>query len=155
MKDFWNYCKLYFRNKCICIDEPIILVENVKILRKNTKICKTYNDYFVDNADKWDIYNWGEDASYYSTLTSRMIVSNNHPGIRLIKDKYQQSFDFKIRVCIHKSSEIDRNTISGGDIPAKGIKMVKEELAVPITNCINKWFHQTIFWMKLKLLTLS
>ena len=65
------------------------------MLRKNTEICKTFNDYFVNITGEFDIYNWGEDVSFYSTLTGRMSVFNNHPSITLIKDKYQQSFDFK------------------------------------------------------------
>ena len=49
-----NYCKPYFTNKGICNDEPIILVE--KNLRKNAKICKTFDDYFVNITDELDIY---------------------------------------------------------------------------------------------------
>ena len=46
-------------------------------------------------TNELDIYNWGEDISYYSKLTSRMSVFYNRYGIRLTKDKYQQSFNFK------------------------------------------------------------
>ena len=83
VKDFWNYCKPYFTSKAICNDEPIILVENNKILRKNTEICKTFNDYFVNITEELDIYSWGEDVSFYSKLTSRMNVFNNHPSPKL------------------------------------------------------------------------
>ena len=31
----------------ICNDEPIALVENVKILQKSTEICKKFNNDFV------------------------------------------------------------------------------------------------------------
>ena len=96
VKDFWNYCKPYFTSKVICNDELIILVENDKSLRKNAKICRTFNDYFVSITDELDINNWGENVSYHSKLTSRISVFNNHPRIRLIKDKYQESFDVKI-----------------------------------------------------------
>ena len=89
-----NYCKPYITNKGIFNDEPIILVGNNQVLRKNIKICKMFNDYFVNITDELDIYKWGEDVTYYSKLTGRMDVFKNHASIRLIKDKYQQSFDF-------------------------------------------------------------
>ena len=57
VKDLWNYSKTYFTNKCICNDEPIILVENDKIVRKKAEICKTFNDYFVNITDELHIYN--------------------------------------------------------------------------------------------------
>ena len=73
----------------ICNDEPINLVENVNILQKGTKICKTFKDYLVNITDELNIYNWEEDASCYSKLTSQMSVFNNHPIIRLNKYKYR------------------------------------------------------------------
>ena len=51
-------------------------------------------------------------------------------------------------------NDIDRNKSSGGDIPAKIIKMVKDQRAVPIINCIKIIiFHQALFRMNLKFLT--
>ena len=41
-----------------------------------------------------NMYNWEGDVSYYPKLTGRMSVFNYHSIIRLIKDKYKQSFDF-------------------------------------------------------------
>ena len=70
-------------------------MENDNFFKKNAEIYKTISDYHVSITDELDIYNWVEDVSYYSKLTSRMSVFNNHPSIRLIKDKYQQSFAFK------------------------------------------------------------
>ena len=46
--DFWNYCKPYFTNKGICSDDGIILVENDKILNKDSNISETFNNYFVN-----------------------------------------------------------------------------------------------------------
>ena len=48
VKDFWNYCKPYFTNKGICNDDRIIFVENDKILKKDTDISETFNNYFVN-----------------------------------------------------------------------------------------------------------
>ena len=42
----------------ICNDEPIIVAENVNILKKGTEFCKTFKDYFVNVIDELDMYNW-------------------------------------------------------------------------------------------------
>ena len=60
----------------------------------------------------------------------------------MIKDKYQNSFNFKFELVstdqvINFIDEIDCNKSSSGNIPAKIIKIAKEEIAEPITNCMN------------------
>ena len=60
----------------------------------------------------------------------------------MIKDKYQNSFNFKFEPVstdpvINFIDEIDCNRSSRGDIPAKIIKTAKEEIAELIANCIN------------------
>ena len=67
---------------------------------------------------------------------------SNHPSIQMIKDKYLNSFNFKFEPVstdqvILFIDEIDCNKSSRGDIPAKTIKIAKDEIAKPITNCIN------------------
>ena len=47
--------------------------------------------------------------------------------------------------------EIDCNKSSSGEIPAKIIKMAKEEVSEPITNCINDSIISDIFPGELKL----
>ena len=118
-------------------------MENNKILRESAEIYKTFNDYFVNITDDLDIYNWRENVSYYSKLTSRISTFNKHPSIRLIKDKYQQSFNFRFEFVFTNQvlkyiNEIDCNKSSGGEIPIKFIKMVKEELTVAMANYLNK-----------------
>ena len=67
---------------------------------------------------------------------------SDHPSIQIIKEKYQNSFNFKFKLVspdqvIKFIDEIDCNKSSSRDIPAKIIKIAKEEIAEPITNCIN------------------
>lgn len=114
----------------ICNDEPIIVAENVNILQKGTGFCKTFKDYFVNITDELDMYNWWEDVFCYSKLTSQMSVFNNQPSIRLIKDKYQKSFNFKFGLIStnHLRKYIDEigcDKSSSGDIPANIIKMAE------------------------------
>ena len=61
VKDFWNYCKPYFTNKGICNDDRIILVENDKILDKDSDISETFNNYFVNITKDLGIFDWVND----------------------------------------------------------------------------------------------
>ena len=114
----------------------LLLWKMTKFLEKIPTFVKTLLTLLTDELD---IYNCGKDISYYSKLTSRMSLFNNHPSIQLIKYKYQQSFYFKFEFVspnhvLKYVNEVDCNKRSGGNIPAKIIKMGKEELIVPVTN---------------------
>ena len=57
----------------------------------------------------------------------------------MIKDKYQISFNFKFELVsadqvIIFIDDIDCNKSSSGDIPAKIIKIAKEEIAEPVKS---------------------
>ena len=52
VKDFWDLCKSYFTNKGVCNDEKIILVEKEEVLRKDSKISDTFNNYLVNTTDE-------------------------------------------------------------------------------------------------------
>ena len=74
----------------------------------------------------------------------------------MIKDKFQNSFNFKFELVstdqvIKFIDEIDCNKSSSSDIPAKIIKIAKEEIAEPIRNCINSSISTGIFPDKLKI----
>ena len=74
----------------------------------------------------------------------------------MINDKYQNSFNFKFELVstdqvIKFIDEIDCNKSSSGDIPAKIIKIAKEEIAEPIRNCINSSISTGTFPDELKI----
>ena len=52
VKHFCNFCKPYFTNKGVCNDEKIILVEKEEVLRKDSKISDTFNNYFVNITEE-------------------------------------------------------------------------------------------------------
>ena len=91
-KDFWNYCKPYFTNKGICNDGRIILSENDKILNKDSDVSETFSNNFVTITKHLRILDWADDRS---NIFTRMSSFSNHPSIQMIKDKYQNSFNFK------------------------------------------------------------
>ena len=88
------------------------------------------------------IFNWADDASNRLNILTRMSSFSNRPSIQMIEYKYQNSFNFKFELVnpdqiIKFINETDCNKSLSGDIPAKTIKIAKEEIAEPITNCIN------------------
>ena len=74
VKDFWNYCKPYFTSKGICNDDRIILVENDKVLNKDSDISETFNKYFVNITKDLGIFNWANDSSDRSHIFTRMSI---------------------------------------------------------------------------------
>ena len=97
-----------------------------------------------------EIFNWANDSSDRSDIFARISSFSNHPSIQMIKDKYQNFFSFKSETLstdqiIRFIDEIDCNKSSIEDIPAKMIKIVEEEIAEPITNCINSFISTDTF----------
>ena len=92
VKDIWNYCKPYFTNKSICNDDRIILVENDKILNKDSDISETFNNYLVNITKDLGIFDRADDSSDRSNIFTRMSSFSNHPSIQMIKNKHQNSF---------------------------------------------------------------
>ena len=71
-----------------------------------------------------EIFDWADDSSDRSNIFTRMSSFSNHPSTQMIKDKYQNPFNFKFELVstdqvIKFIDEIDCNKSSSGDIPAK------------------------------------
>ena len=98
VKDCWNYYKPYFTNKGICNVDGIILVENDKILNKDSDISETFNNYFVNITNDLGIFDWTDYSSDSSNIFTRMSSFSNHHSIQMIKDKYQNSFNIKFEL---------------------------------------------------------
>ena len=84
VKGFWNYYKPYFTSKGICNDGRIILVENDKILNKDSDISETFNNHFVNITKHLGIF---DRANGSSDIFTRISSFSNHPSIQMIKDK--------------------------------------------------------------------
>ena len=143
VKDFWNFCKPYFTNKGVCNDEKIILAEKEEVLRKDSKISETFNNYFVNITDELGIYEWGNNPQICLDITEKIKYFNNHPSIKTIKIKFRKSFSFKFEFVsadkiLRYINEIDIKKSSSGEISPAIIKLAKKEILIPITNCINK-----------------
>ena len=100
------------------------------------------------------IFDWADDSLDRSNIFTEMTSFSNHPNILMIKDKYQNSFNFKFvtsNQVIKFVDEIDCNKSSSADIPAKIIEIAKEEFAEPLTNCINSFMSTNTFPGELKI----
>ena len=129
--DFWNYCKPCFTNKGICSDDGIILVENDKILNKDSNISETFNNYFVNITKDLGIFDKADGYLDRSNIFTRISSFSNHRNMEMIKDKYQNSFSFKFVLVstdqvIKFVDESDCKKSSSGDIPANIIKITKD-----------------------------
>ena len=141
VKDFWNFCKPYLTNKGVCNDEKIILVEKEEVLRKDSKISDTFNNYFVNITDELGIYKWGNIPQNYLESTEKIKYFINHTSIKTIKDKSRNSFNFKLEfvfthIVLTCINETDIKKCSSGEISPAIIKLAKKEILIPITNCI-------------------
>ena len=108
----------------------IILVVNNKISNKDSDISETFINYFVNITKDLEIFDWADNSSDRSNIFTRMSSFSNHPSIQMIKDEYQNSFNFKFELVstdkvITFIDEIDCNKSSSGDIPMKIIKIAK------------------------------
>ena len=102
------------------------------------------------------IFDWADNSSDRSNIFTRISSFSNHPSIQIIKNKYQNSFNFKFELVstdqvIKFIDEINCNKSSSGDIPAKTIKIAKEEIAELIRNCINSSISTGTFADELKI----
>ena len=133
VKDFWNFCKPYFTNKGVCNDEKIILVEKEEVLRKDSKISDTFNNYFVNITDELGIYKWGNIPQNCLDSTEKTKYFSNHPNIITIKDKFRNSFNFKFEfvsadIVLRGINAIDIKKSSSGEISPAIIKLPKKEI---------------------------
>ena len=72
-----------------------MLVEKKEVLRKDSKILDTFNNYFVNITDKLGIYKWGNIPQNCLDSKEEINYFNNHPSIKTIQDKFRHSFNFK------------------------------------------------------------
>ena len=87
------------------------------------------------------IFDWADDSSDRSNIFTRMSGFSNHSSIQMIRINIKIPFILNLNsLVLIKSLNLLMKLIvtsSSGDIPAKIVKIAKEEIAEPIRNCIN------------------
>ena len=69
-----------------------------KILDKDSDISETFNNFFVNITKVLGIFDWADDSSDHSNIFTRKSSFSNHSRIQMIKDKHQNSFNFKFKL---------------------------------------------------------
>ena len=88
--------------------KKLILVEKEEVLRKDSQISDTFNNYFVNIFDELGIYKWGNIPQNRLDSTEKIKYFNNQPSIKIIKDKFRNSFNSKFEFVSTNSFEIHK-----------------------------------------------
>ena len=78
----------------------LYLLKMMKFLNKDSDISETFNNYFVNIIKDLGAFDRADDSSDRSNIFTRISNFSNHPSIQMIKDKFQNSFNFKVELVI-------------------------------------------------------
>ena len=128
LKGFWYFCKTYFTNKGVCNDEKIIRTEKVQVLIKDSK----FWTHFADITGELGICKWVNIPQNCLDSTEKIEHFNNHLRIKIIKDKFRNSFNFKYEfvstdIVLRYINKIDSRKSSSGEIFPVIIKLAKNK----------------------------
>ena len=84
---FGIFVNLTLLTRALVTIKKIILVAKKEVLRKDSKISDTLNNYFVNIPDELGIYNWVNIPQNCLDITEKIKFFNNHPSIKTIKRK--------------------------------------------------------------------
>ena len=88
IRDFQNCFKLYCKNKSICYDDKIVLIENDEVLNNDSDISENFNNPFVNITKDLEIFDRSDDSLDHWNVFARISSFSNHPSIQIIKKKY-------------------------------------------------------------------
>ena len=108
------------------------MFEKEEVLRKDSKISDTFNNYFVNITDELGIYKWGNILQNCLDSTEKIKYFNNHPSIKTIKDTFRNSFSFKFEfvstdIVLRCINEINIKKSSSAEISPAIIKLAKKK----------------------------
>ena len=108
------------------------MFEKEEVLRKDSKISDTFNNYFVNITDELGIYKWGNIPQNCLHSTEKIKYFNNHPSIKTIKDTFRNSFSFKFEfvstdIVLRCINEINIKKSSIAEISPAIIKLAKKK----------------------------
>ena len=112
----------------MCFHDPsytffLFLLLSDDILNKDCGISETFNNYFVNITKDLGIFDWADDSSDRSNIFIRMFSFSNQPSIEIVKDKYQNSFNFKFEPVITDFKSCYKR--SSGDYQQKLLRLQK------------------------------
>ena len=108
----------------------IILAEEEEVLRKDSKIYDTFNNYFVNIINELGIYKWGNIPQNCLDSTEKIKHFNDYPSVKTSKEKFRNSINFKFECFYIYSFEIPNEIYikkgSSGEISPAIIKLAKK-----------------------------
>ena len=164
-KKFWNTVKPLFSN-FNGGSQKITLIEDDKIISNDEDIARIFNNYFVESVKSLDLSENNAILNHTENLTDPVEIALHkfkcHPSIIEIKEKVlvESKFSFsKITVADIRKEIKNLDIKKAGtfsNIPAKQLKLVKEEIVGPLMQI---WNHEIIdnqnFPSKLKFADIS
>ena len=146
---FWKIFGPYITNKGHHSKEDYIVSDNGELINDRKKVANLFNNYFINIIEN----STGKALPQFTfsplqeTMDQIIEAYKNHPSIIMIKEKMDQSKDFKNKFQIPKSTESDIYNIimkintkasQGYDkIPPKILKLCANEIAKPLSDIIN------------------
>ena len=156
-KDFWSACKPLFSNKSTAVSDRILLVENEKVISKDSDIATTFNNYFNKITESLEIPTWNSPftSKHNDPIINIINKYANHPSISTIKSKIKinTKFEFEqtsIEEVIKVIKDLDISTKVSGNIPIKILKLAATQSAPILTKCFNSLIINCSFPDELK-----
>ena len=149
-KPFWKTCKPYFSNKYSHGGSKITLIENDRIICKNSKIAKTFNTYFESVTGSLNLFEWiGESVNSNDKIEQILFKFSKHPSILKIKQKVKINRKFSFQSVSEDTvknvvKNLPSDKATAGEIPVDILKN-SEFCFSELTKCINKDFNENKF----------
>ena len=141
-RNFWNFCKPYFSDKNIIVDDRIKLRSGDSILINDLEIAQKMNDFFINCTEYLDITKWKSNSQSCNKF-------DTHPSILEIE---KQDFDekncfkgVKVEEVYSILNSLDIKKKVSGNIPNVLLKLLKNEIVQPLTSCINRSINEGVF----------
>ena len=145
---FWQTIRPFLSNKGGASQNIIVLLELDDIKTNPSEVCEICNAHFLNVAS-------------YIGRSQNCIDYTNHPSIAAIQNgnTHPESFVFKPvghEEVYRKLRNLKCNKATGcGQMPAKVLQIVSQNLATPLTSIINASINQSRFPQDLKLADVS
>ena len=166
-RTFWKTVKPYFTSKGIKGTNKIILVEQEQIISDNAKITEIMNNYFVDITRELGVSipmndnNVNRDLIFIDPIDQIISDYSEHPSIRKIKERFEQSTSFlfdSITASQIEDEIMDLNSkkAAGYDsIPPKILKNSVSTIKEPLSQLFNTSVKENLFPADLKYANVS
>ena len=157
-KEFWNFCKPFFTNKCV-ENEIVSLLDSDVLIQNDLKIANIFNEYFTNITSKLNIIKWKPDI-VCNSIDDIVQKFSDHPSIQKIEQSFSNGSKFNFSH-IHPWDtyqaimELNPSKSTSGSIPTNILQKVAKECCIPLTDCFNNCILDGIFPTELKMANIT